>query len=707
MSDIFLSYSRKDQIRVAPLLEFLTSRGLDVWWDKDINPGDSFEDSIDKHILDSKCVVVVWSENSINSLWVKNEALEGLERNILVPIMLDEIRIPVAFKQTLAADFTSWPDSVEKHEVNSFLAAISSILDNDEPIPLGDIPVAAAMARKRSFLPVLYVVAALVLAGLYWAFNAKEVAPEHRLAILRFSNITDVADTYLADSLSSELYTRLNHLEGLGLASQFASWDVPHGSAVSEISSRLDVTLVLGGKLMSAGSSTGLMVTLNDVDGEILWQREYDASAANLQVLTQRIADHLVNELDLPISDDSELQVNRTYTASESAYASYLRGQDLLRQSSDQETLILAGEHFERAIGDDNRFARAYSGLCRVNLALYEGSRDTREFENAERSCNRALTLEPSEAEAYLALGELYLYSGQAGLAESQVRKAISINPDDVDAHLALGMVLGELDRHSGALFEFDLAKNRQPGYWRSFNLSGVYHYQRGEFPQAIEDFTQVTLLDPDNTKALNNLGTARYLDGQFAAAIDAWQKSEAINPSRSAYANMGTGYYFLKDFDRAALMYEKAIAVTPDDHRLWGNLADVERIAGREDAARENYEKAIQLALKDLAINNSDAETISRLAVYYAALKSVSEAESYVAATAVLAVDDPFAQYSLTVAYLLLGQTEQALEIYRGLAGSGIPEVLIKAEPMFDSLRQLQPGSTESPQETALDVVE
>jgi len=692
MSDIFLSYSRKDRSRVAPLLDFLTSRGIDVWWDKDISPGDSFEESIDKHIIDTKCVVVVWSKNSIDSLWVKNEALEGLERDILVPIMLDEVRIPVAFRQTQAADFTNWPDSVDEREAESFLAAVSALLDKDEPIPVGKFPVSRTPAKKRSILPLLFIAAALVLAGLYWTFESEDITPEHKLAILRFSNITDATDTYLVDSISSELYSRLNRLEGLQVASQFASWDVPQDSSSSNISARLGVALMLGGKLISAGSSIGLMVTLKDADDDLVWQREYDASTMDIQQLTQRIADHLVNELEIPISKASESQVNETYTASESAYSSYLRGQDLLRQSFDQESLMLAKEHFQSAIKDDNRFIRAYSGLCRVNLALYEGSRNTLEFENAERSCNRALTLEPSESEAYLALGELYRYSGQPELAESQIRKAISLNTGNVDAHLAMGMVLNNLDRHSEALAEFNYAKDRQPGYWRSFNASGVFHYEHGEFPQAIDDFAQVTLLDPDNTRAWNNLGTARYLDGQFAAAIESWRKSEAISPSRSAYANMGTAYYFLMDYEKAGAMYWKAIAITPDDHRLWGNLADVQRMAEQKDSARENYEKAVQLALKDLAINNNDAETNSRLAVYHAALQSVSEAESYIKATRALAGDDPFAQYNLTVAHLLLGQTEQALDIFQGLAGTGIPEVLIEAEPMFDSLRLFQP---------------
>lgn len=47
---------------------------------------------ISKAIDAAKCVVVVWSRNSVESEWVINEANEGLERDILVPLMIDDVR---------------------------------------------------------------------------------------------------------------------------------------------------------------------------------------------------------------------------------------------------------------------------------------------------------------------------------------------------------------------------------------------------------------------------------------------------------------------------------------------------------------------------------------------------------------------------------------------------------------------------------------
>ena len=83
----------------------LEAEGYSVWWDRALQPGESFEATIDREIQAAQCVVVVWSFSSVNSQWVKNEALEGLDRDILIPISLDDIRLPVAFKQQHCANF--------------------------------------------------------------------------------------------------------------------------------------------------------------------------------------------------------------------------------------------------------------------------------------------------------------------------------------------------------------------------------------------------------------------------------------------------------------------------------------------------------------------------------------------------------------------------------------------------------------------------
>ena len=77
MSDIFISYNKDDRPWVEGFANALASRGWSVWWDRSIPTGESFDLVIKQALTSAKCVVVVWSERSVNSDWVKAEAEEA------------------------------------------------------------------------------------------------------------------------------------------------------------------------------------------------------------------------------------------------------------------------------------------------------------------------------------------------------------------------------------------------------------------------------------------------------------------------------------------------------------------------------------------------------------------------------------------------------------------------------------------------------
>ncbi len=108
MTDIFLSYASGDRERVAPLVETFEAQGWSVWWDRHIVPGTSFDDMIEQALTQSACVVVVWTEESASSDWVRREALFGLDKDILIPVLLDDVEMPFAFRRTQAARLIGW-----------------------------------------------------------------------------------------------------------------------------------------------------------------------------------------------------------------------------------------------------------------------------------------------------------------------------------------------------------------------------------------------------------------------------------------------------------------------------------------------------------------------------------------------------------------------------------------------------------------------
>jgi hypothetical protein len=97
MADIFISYKREDKQTIESLAKRLELAGWSVWWDNDILGGDDYDITIQKELEISACVIVLWSSFSVNSRNVKDEANAALALNKLVPLSIDNVKLPFGF----------------------------------------------------------------------------------------------------------------------------------------------------------------------------------------------------------------------------------------------------------------------------------------------------------------------------------------------------------------------------------------------------------------------------------------------------------------------------------------------------------------------------------------------------------------------------------------------------------------------------------
>ncbi len=79
MADIFISYSRSDRTKAEQVAKELEARGWSVWWDKELLAGQKFPEIIMKELVDSRCILVLWSKKAVKSRWVLDEASRGAD----------------------------------------------------------------------------------------------------------------------------------------------------------------------------------------------------------------------------------------------------------------------------------------------------------------------------------------------------------------------------------------------------------------------------------------------------------------------------------------------------------------------------------------------------------------------------------------------------------------------------------------------------
>jgi hypothetical protein len=157
MAEIFISYARADRERAEKLAQALGQHGFSVWWDREIPPGRTFDEVIEEALSDARCVVVLWSRDSVKSEWVKTEAAEAAKRRILVPILADEVTIPLEFRRVQSARLTDWQRLTANPDWNQVTQALTGLVGRASSAP----PVAQPPPRDRR--PLWAVAAGVVL----------------------------------------------------------------------------------------------------------------------------------------------------------------------------------------------------------------------------------------------------------------------------------------------------------------------------------------------------------------------------------------------------------------------------------------------------------------------------------------------------------------------------------------------------------------
>ena len=129
MNDIFISYAREDRISAKNIAIVLEKLGWSVWWDNKIPVGKTFREVIESELKNSRCVIVLWSNHSVKSDFVKDEADVGKNKKILIPVLIEECKIPLGFRQIHALRMQNTHSNLKASELTPLSSAITTVLN--------------------------------------------------------------------------------------------------------------------------------------------------------------------------------------------------------------------------------------------------------------------------------------------------------------------------------------------------------------------------------------------------------------------------------------------------------------------------------------------------------------------------------------------------------------------------------------------------
>ena len=305
MSDIFLSYATGDRPRTRLLVEALESQGWSVWWDRTIAPGRTFDSVIEKSLAEARCVVVLWSKASVSSDWVKTEAAEAARRGVLVPVLIDEVTVPLEFRRVQAARLVGWTGDQTQEEFSKLLSAIADLMGQPERSRgTGPLP-APASQPSRWKRPALLGGAGAVVAAALWVALHIFFTPHGPVVI----GVMDIRargkapawmSEFTRDGLTTVLskYVRTYATEKIDLLRE------KRGLSDIEAAEQLGITKMVSGTISTADQNVLLEVHVVDIMSGMLEAAEHmRGTEAQLVEMQNQAAIAVLKMLKIELSE--------------------------------------------------------------------------------------------------------------------------------------------------------------------------------------------------------------------------------------------------------------------------------------------------------------------------------------------------------------------------------------------------------------------
>ncbi|MBI5770050.1 MAG: TIR domain-containing protein [Verrucomicrobia bacterium] len=360
--------------------------------------------------------------------------------------------------------------------------------------------------------------------------TTQTVAPkpaEKAVAVLAFENVGgDKENEIFSNGVPEEILTQLGKVAGLRLAGQNSSFAL-RGRPETEVAQKLNVTHVVSGSVQRVGSQVKIVARfVNAADGTQLWQDRFTEEMKEIFAAQEKIAGLIAQSLSLKLGGAA-----RTAKAIDpEAQRLVLEGRYHWNQRTN-EGFARAETAFTKAIALAPDFPEAHAGLAgvcvtRANFTGLDGQVDvSKDIQRGRQEAMRALALDSVLADGHAVLGFAHLQQREFDQSERSFQRALELNPNSPLARCWHALLLWCVGRFDLADRELARAAEIDPLWFINLQVWGQIVLNLGEPGQAEQILEGAAALRPDHY--LPNLGH------RLRALQKVGRKREAIEMAR------------------------------------------------------------------------------------------------------------------------------------------------------------------------------
>jgi adenylate cyclase len=359
------------------------------------------------------------------------------------------------------------------------------------------------------------------------------------IAVLAFTNMSgDPEQEFFADGLADDIITELSRNTSLLVISRHSSFSF-RGPAtdVKQVARELGVRYVVEGSVRRAANWVRVNAQLVDAElGSHIWAERYDRALEDVFAVQDEIVSAVTTAIN-PIVDDAEQRrAAHKHPESLSAWEAYQRGRSHMLKFDAAEN-ARARAFFLRAIELNPNFVPAYSALALTYH--YEGSRfATRPLneanEEAQRWAQRAVDIDPADADAQVMIANLATLMGDHDAARERTSRALAsaqISPWSIGIAAGIRLNDGRSAEARELLFTAMRRSPRDPLTAGFLRLVAQSYYFERNFESAVEAAKRAVAFQPDNPMPYRWLAASLGQVGRLPEAREALRRAVELSP--------------------------------------------------------------------------------------------------------------------------------------------------------------------------------
>ena len=291
-------------------------------------------------------------------------------------------------------------------------------------------------SKKRNITIVVSAIFVVVLLVLWFIvfkpFSSKQNELEKSIAVLPFKNDSnDSSNVHVINGLMESILINLQNIEDLRVISRTSVEKYRNNpKTISEIGKELNVSYFIEGSGQKIGDKILLNVQLIEAHSDRhLWAEQYSREAKDIFKLQTEVAKNIADEIEAIITPEEEERINKVPTHNLVAYDYFLKGLDLFYKGNGK-SLEEAIIYFEKAIEQDNEFARAHADIAIAYYFLDFGQSEKKYSTEINYYADKALLLDSKLPQSLIAKALYYMSNAKNEMALPYLEKALEYNPN-------------------------------------------------------------------------------------------------------------------------------------------------------------------------------------------------------------------------------------------------------------------------------------